>query len=96
MENLFGSIGNMPEILKLALPFAFWIAIFYFLLILPNKRKQKKHTEMVNALKEGTEVLTSGGIKGTILSVNGEYADIRVDKGVKLTVKKASILTIIK
>lgn len=93
MEKLF---GNMPEFLKLALPFIFWIGIFYFLLILPNKKKQKKHVEMVDSLKEGTEVLTSGGIKGTILSVNQEYVDIRVDKGVKLTIKKSAISTIVK
>lgn len=87
--SFLGQYGNM------ILTFVVWIAVFYFLLILPNKKKQKKHQEMLNSLKEGTEVLTSGGIKGTVISTMDEYVDIRVDKGVKLTVRKAAIATVL-
>jgi preprotein translocase subunit YajC len=68
-----------------------WGAIFYLFLIRPNKKKQKKHAEMVTALQPGKEVLTSGGIKGEVVSVNDEYIVIRVDKGVRLTFSKDSI-----
>lgn len=85
-------VGQYTNII---ITFAIWIGIFYFLLILPNKKKQKKHQEMVDSLKEGSEVLTSGGIKGTVISTLGEYVDIRVDKGVKLTVRKTAIAMII-
>lgn len=89
MDILVQKYGGM------VLTFVIWIAVFYFLLILPNKKKQKKHQEMVDSLKEGTEVITSGGIKGTVLSTAGEYVDIRVDKGVKLTIRKSAIAAII-
>ncbi|MBP6063566.1 MAG: preprotein translocase subunit YajC [Fusobacteriaceae bacterium] len=89
MAEFFGKYGSM--ILTLVV----WAGAFYVMLILPNKKRQKKHQEMVDSLKEGTEVLTSGGIKGTIISTTEEYADIRVDKGVKLTVRKAAIATVL-
>jgi preprotein translocase subunit YajC len=79
-----------------AVTFLIWVAIFYFLLILPNKKKQKKQQEMIDSLKEGTEIWTIGGIKGTIISVNNDFIDIRVDKGVKLTIRKSAVASIIK
>ncbi|MGL5542210.1 MAG: preprotein translocase subunit YajC, partial [Fusobacteriaceae bacterium] len=78
MNELIAKYGGM------VFTFVIWIAVFYFLLILPNKKKQKKHDEMLNSLKEGAEVLTSGGIKGTVSSISPEYIVIRVDKGVNL------------
>ena len=73
---------------------AIWGAVFYFLLIRPNKKKQKEHQEMMNTLKEGVPVITAGGIKGEVATVTDEFVIIRVDKGVKLTVKKSSISSI--
>ena len=46
MEQLLGKYGGM------ILTFAIWIAVFYFLLILPNKKKQKKQQEMLDSIKE--------------------------------------------
>ncbi len=68
-----------------------WAAIFYLFLIRPNKKKQKKHQEMVNSLQAGKEVITSGGIKGEIVSVNNDFIVVRVDKGVRLTFTRDSI-----
>lgn len=73
---------------------AVWGAVFYFLLIRPNKKKQKAHSEMMANLKEGTTVITSGGIKGDVATVTDEFIIIRVDKGVKLTLKKSSIASV--
>lgn len=89
MEQLLGKYGGM------ILTFAIWIAVFYFLLILPNKKKQKKQQEMLNSIKEGSEVLTVGGIKGTVVAVLGDYVELRVDKGVKITFKKSAISTVL-
>ncbi len=89
MEQLFGKYSGM------IITFVIWIAVFYFLLIQPNKKKQKKQQEMLDSIKEGTDVLTIGGIKGTVVSVLGDYVEIRVDKGVKLTFRKSAISTIL-
>lgn len=90
MNELIAKYGGV------AMTFIIWAAIFYFLLILPNKKKQKKQQEMLDSLKEGTEIVTIGGIKGTIVTVGPEFVDIRVDKGVKLTIRKSAIASIIK
>ncbi len=89
MNELIAKYGGM------ALTFVIWIAVFYFLLILPNKKKQKKHKEMVESLKEGVEVFTSGGIRGTVSSVSEDLVVIRVDKGVNITLRKSAIATVV-
>lgn len=81
-----------PSIL---ITFVIWIAVFYFLLILPNKKKQKKQQEMLDSIKEGSEVVTVGGIKGTVVAVLGDYVEVRVDKGVKITFRKSAIATVL-
>ena len=81
----------MAQLLATILPLVAMFAIMYFLLILPNKKKQKKQKEMMDSLKEGSEVVTVGGIKGTIVSVSEDYVEVRVDKGVKITFTKGAI-----
>lgn len=75
--------------------FVIWIAVFYFLLILPNRKKQKQQKQMLDSLREGVEVITIGGIKGTITSVSEEYVELRVDKGVRITFRKSAISTVL-
>ena len=60
-----------------------------------NKKKQKKQQEMLDSIKEGSEVITVGGIKGTVVAVLGDYVDVRVDKGVKITFRKSAISTVL-
>lgn len=90
MNELFTKYGGM------ILTFAIWAAVFYFLLILPNKKKQKKHQEMLDSLKEGAEIITNGGIKGTVASIGPEFLTIRVDKGVNIQVLRSSISKVLK
>ena len=73
-----------------------WVIAMYLLIVLPNKKKQKKQKEMFDSLKEGLEIVTIGGIKGTISSVQEDYIQIRVDKGVHLTVRKSAIAVVLK
>ena len=87
MQELFSKYGNVVIIVIV------WIAIFYFLIIRPNKKKQQQ--DLLSSLKEGTEVMTIGGIKGTIAFVGEDYVEIRVDKGVKLTFRKSAIANVI-
>lgn len=75
---------------------AVWIVIIYFFMILPNKKKQKKQKEMMDSLKEGNEIVTIGGIKGTVSSVEDDYLQIRVDKGVNLTIRKSAVAVVLK
>ena len=67
-------------------------AVFYFLLFLPNQRRQKKQQEMVNNLKNGDRVVTTGGVHGTIVGLRDEYIVLRVPPdSVKLEVQRSAV-----
>ena len=82
--------------INVVIMFVVWIAIFYFMLILPNKRRQKKQQEMLNSLKEGVEIMTAGWIKGTIVNITPDFVSIRIDKGVHMQILKSSISRVVK
>ncbi|MBM3252132.1 MAG: preprotein translocase subunit YajC [Candidatus Omnitrophica bacterium] len=73
------------------LPFILIFAVFYFLLIRPQKQKQVEHQNMVANIKKNDEIITVGGIHGTVVNVKDKTLIIRVDENVKLEVEKTSI-----
>lgn len=76
-------------------PLIFIFAIFYFLLILPQQRKQKKWQAMLGELKTGDKVVTSGGLRGTIMSIKDDALVLRVPPdNLKLEVSRGSIVTV--
>ena len=64
--------------LMMALPMVAIFAIFYFLLILPQQRRQKKWQSMLSELKTGDHVITSGGVRGVIMSIKDDAVYLRV------------------
>jgi len=70
--------------------------IFYFMLIRPQQKQQKKHQEMINNLNKNDEVVTLGGMHGTIINVKEKTFVLRVDDNVKIEVDKNSISYIVK
>jgi len=76
-------------------PLIFIFAVFYFLLILPQQRRQKKWQAMVDQLKTGDKVVTSGGIRGTIFAMKEDAVTLRVPPdNLKLEVTRASIVSV--
>ena len=70
-------------------------AAFYFLLIRPQQKKQKAHAELVNALSTGDEVLTIGGILGTVTAVSEHYANVRIADDVEVKIQKSSVSAVV-
>ncbi|MDD5644352.1 MAG: preprotein translocase subunit YajC [bacterium] len=70
-------------------------AIFYFLLIRPQKKQQEKHKQMVESLKKGDKVITTGGIYGVIANVKDKTFIIKVDDNTKIEVARSCISTIL-
>jgi preprotein translocase subunit YajC len=69
------------------------IGVFYFLLILPQQRRQKKWQTVVDALKTGDKVTTSGGLRGTIVALKDDAIHLRVPPdNLRLEVTKASVV----
>ena len=73
------------------LPLVVIMVIFYVMLILPAQRRQKKTNEMLNALKTGDKVLTSGGIYGTIVGLEADAVQLRIADQVKVKVSRSAI-----
>ena len=72
-----------------------FLRIFYFIVILPAKKKQKKHANVIDGLKGGERVISAGGIYGKVLRVMEDRIELEIDKGSKLQIAKSSISTII-
>jgi len=72
-------------------PLIFIFVIFYFFLIRPQQKKQKEHQQMVGNLKKNDEVVTSGGIHGTIVNVKDKTFVVRIDENAKIEIDKNSI-----
>lgn len=62
--------------------------IFYFLLIRPQKTKEKEHQKMLSNLNKNDEVVTSSGIYGTIVNVKDKTVILRIDDNVKIEIEK--------
>ena len=76
-------------------PLLFIFAIFYFLLILPQQRKQKKWQAMLSELKTGDKVVTTGGIRGTIIGLKDDAITLRVPPdNLKLELSRGSVVSV--
>src|SRR3989440_1687614 len=76
-------------------PLIFIFGIFYFLLILPQQRRQKKWQAMLETLKTGDKVTTSGGLRGTIISLKDDAITLRVPPdNLKLEVSRGSVVSV--
>ncbi|HOI42849.1 MAG TPA: preprotein translocase subunit YajC [Elusimicrobiales bacterium] len=77
-------------------PFIAILVIFYFLLIRPQQKQMKERKLMLDALKAGDKVLTQGGIIASITSVHGEELEAEIAKGVKVTLVKNGVASVLK
>jgi preprotein translocase subunit YajC len=77
------------------LPLVFIFAIFYFLLILPQQRRQKRWQHMVNELKTGDKVMTGGGIRGTIIAIKDDALHLRVPPdNLRIEIAKSAVVSV--
>ncbi len=81
----------MNEQLLSFVPLIAMFAIFYFLLIRPQQKRQKERNAMLDALKKGDKVVTIGGLHGVIVELNEETAVVRVTENTKLTFERSAI-----
>ena len=74
------------------------LAVFYFLMIRPQKKQEKERRTMLDALQKNDPVLTVGGIYGTVAAVNGDEITLKVDenKDVRVRVSRGAIQAVLK
>ncbi len=71
--------------------FGILIAIFYFLLIRPQQKQRREHAKMVEGLKKGDEVVTQGGLHGSIYKIKDDTIVLEVADGVRLRFSKSAV-----
>jgi len=73
------------------LPMVVFFAIFYFILIMPQRKKQKQHNEMLKNLKKGDKVITIGGIHGEVVEFDDDDLKLRVSDKVEIKFSRSAI-----
>ena len=87
----FGGTPGQSPLVQL-IPFALVLAIFYFVILLPTKNRQKKVQEFLTALKVGDKVVTSGGIFGSIAKINEDAIQLQIAPNVRVDIARAAIV----
>lgn len=70
-------------------------AIFYFLILRPQQRTKRAKAELMTALSEGSEILTVGGIYGTVIELRDDDMDLEIAEGVVMRIDRRAIATVI-
>ncbi len=83
--------GQQGGLVGMMLPLAMFAAIFYFMILRPQKKKQKAHEEMLASISRGSTVITAGGFFGVVRDVLDDSYIIELDEGVKARILKSSI-----
>ena len=71
------------------------MAIFYFILIRPQLKRQKQHQGMLSSLQKGDKVITSGGIHGTIVGLKDDVVVVKVAENTKLEISKSAVAGVV-
>jgi preprotein translocase subunit YajC len=87
--------GGPMGFLVSMLPLILIVVIMYFLMIRPQQKKAKAHQAMMEALKQGDEVVTSGGIYGIIAGVKKNTLYLKVAEGVKIEIERFAIARVL-
>jgi preprotein translocase subunit YajC len=97
-DPLFGMLlalaspGQQVSPLVQLIPFALVLAIFYFVILLPMRNRQKKVQEFLAALKVGDKVVTTGGIFGSIAKIGEDSIQLQIAPNVRVDISRAAIV----
>ena len=87
----FIAMGGQGGGLEGLLPMLLIFVAFWFLLIAPQRNKQKQHEKMIQALEKGAQVKTIGGVFGTVTGVKDDRFVLRIAENVKIEVAKEAV-----
>jgi len=90
-----GGGGGGPSQFPLLFVILATFAIFYFILIRPQQRKQKQVRKMIEELKKGDRVMTNGGIFGNVVGFKENIAVVKIDENTKIEILKSAIANVV-
>lgn len=86
--SIIAQAGGQPNPLLSLLPFILLFAGMYFLIIAPQRKKQKQHDEMVRNLQKGDKIVTNGGIYGEITAVKPDRFTIKIAENTRIELNR--------
>ncbi|MDO8735759.1 MAG: preprotein translocase subunit YajC [Thermoleophilia bacterium] len=91
-EEAAGGIGSYMLFIYVAL----FVGVFYFLLIRPGQKQRKQHDQLVSSLSKGDEIMTAGGIYGTITKVMDDHVMVEISDKTEIKLSRNSIARTVK
>jgi preprotein translocase subunit YajC len=91
MHVVFAAAGGQPGGWVQFVPFAMILAIFYFLILLPMKRRQKKIQSFQESLKVGDKIITTSGIYGQITRVSDKTVQVQIAEKVRIDIARQAV-----
>jgi preprotein translocase subunit YajC len=87
--------GDLQSTLMGMLPLVLMFVVLYFVMIRPQMKKQKEHRAMVDAITKGDEVVTVGGVLGTVSKVGEGYIGLEVASGVEVQIQRSAVVQVL-
>lgn len=87
--------GSTSGLLGSLLPFLLIILVFYFLILRPQQKRQKDRQKLLESIKKGDKVITSGGMHGTIEGLEDKTVLLKIADNTKVKVERSAVTTII-
>ena len=87
--------GDMQSTLMSMLPLLLMFAVLYFVMIRPQKKKQKEHRAMIDALAKGDEVVTAGGLLGKVSKIGDVYIGVELANGVDVQMQRNAVVQVL-
>jgi preprotein translocase subunit YajC len=95
ISNAYAQGAPQADPFGFLLPMLVIFAAFYFLLIRPQQKRQKAHTQLVSGLAVGDEVLTAGGMLGKVTAVSDHYATLHIAENVEIKIQKSTVSAVV-
>jgi preprotein translocase subunit YajC len=89
------SATQQPSMLASFIPLILIFLVFYFLLIRPQQKKQKEHKILLDSIKRGDEILTSGGIVAKVTKADGEKLNVDIAPNVNVIVYRSTVADVL-
>jgi preprotein translocase subunit YajC len=80
---------------EILIPIALLVALTYFVLVRPQRRRQQQQNEMVSQLEEGVEILTAGGVYGTVRTVGDDELTVEIAPGTNVKLDKRAVAMVV-
>jgi preprotein translocase subunit YajC len=90
-----GAAGQGAGGFSSLIPIILMFVIFYFLLIRPQQKKSKEHREMINRLKKGDRIITSGGLHGQVTAVSETTMTVEIADKVRVKIARGNVSQVI-